>query len=487
METAYEPTIGLEVHAELATTTKLFCSSRNDPDEREANRNICPVCLAHPGTLPVLNGAAVRHVLRVGAAIGGTLATFSEFDRKNYFYPDLPKGYQISQYAHPLVLGGMLAGVLVTRVHLEEDTARSQHSESGDASALDFNRAGVPLMELVTEPVIHSPDVAARFARELQLLLRSLGASGANMEKGEMRLEANISVRRKLKVESGEWGENDAPLGTKVEVKNLNSVRALRRAIDYEIERQAVVLERGEKVRQETRGWDEAGSKTFSQRLKEDSHDYRYFPDPDVPKLRLDELPEFSPESIRASLPELPEACRARYRALGLSEEDAAYYVGDRKAGEFFDALGTLAGGDSALLVRASNYIVSDVAGIREEVGDSVFDRLTPESFLELMRMAGRNELSSRGAKEVLKIMTREGGEPRRIGESAGLMQESGTDALAALARSLLAEHPDTARDVKSGKAAALQFLVGQGMKKSRGAANPELLRAALEQAIAVK
>ncbi len=477
MQTSYEPTIGLEIHAELKTMTKLFCSSRNDPDEREPNRNICPVCLAHPGTLPVLNSAAVRHVLRVGAAIGGTLATFAEFDRKNYFYPDLPKGYQISQYEHPLVLGGMLAGVAVTRVHLEEDTARSQHTEAGDSSLLDFNRAGVPLMELVSEPVIQSADEAARFARELQLLLRYLGTSDANMEKGEMRLEANISINPKSEI-------RNQKLGTKVEVKNLNSVRALRRAIEYEIERQAAVLDRGEKVVQETRGWDEQAGKTFSQRLKEDSHDYRYFPDPDVPKLRLDELPEFSPESIRASLPELPEACRARYRALGLSEEDAEYFVGDRKAGVFFDALVTLAREDRALVVRTSNYIVSDVAGIREEAGDSVFDRLTSESFLELMRMTAGGELSSRGAKEVLKIMAREGGEPRRIAENAGLMQESGFDALAALARSLLAEYPDTARDVKSGKAAALQFLVGQGMKKSRGAANPELLRTALEQAI---
>jgi len=477
MQTSYEPTIGLEIHAELKTMTKLFCSSRNDPDEREPNRNICPVCLAHPGTLPVLNSAAVRHVLRVGAAIGGTLATFAEFDRKNYFYPDLPKGYQISQYEHPLVLGGMLAGVAVTRVHLEEDTARSQHTEAGDSSLLDFNRAGVPLMELVSEPVIQSADEAARFARELQLLLRYLGTSDANMEKGEMRLEANISINPKSEI-------RNQKLGTKVEVKNLNSVRALRRAIEYEIERQAAVLDRGEKVVQETRGWDEQAGKTFSQRLKEDSHDYRYFPDPDVPKLRLDELPEFSPESIRASLPELPEVCRARYRALGLSEEDAEYFVGDRKAGVFFDALVTLAREDRALVVRTSNYIVSDVAGIREEAGDSVFDRLTSESFLELMRMTAGGELSSRGAKEVLKIMAREGGEPRRIAENAGLMQESGFDALAALARSLLAEYPDTARDVKSGKAAALQFLVGQGMKKSRGAANPELLRTALEQAI---
>jgi aspartyl-tRNA(Asn)/glutamyl-tRNA(Gln) amidotransferase subunit B len=480
----YEPTIGLEIHAELKTATKLFCSSLNDADEREPNRNICPVCLAHPGTLPVLNRTAVRAVLLVGAAVGGELATFAEFDRKNYFYPDLPKGYQISQYAHPLVSGGTLLGVAITRVHLEEDTARSQHAERGESSVLDFNRAGVPLMELVTEPVIHSADEAARFARELQLLLRYLGASEANMEKGEMRLEANISINPKS---DAPLGGRNPKLGTKVEVKNLNSVRALRRAIDYEIERQAAVLERGEKVVQETRGWDEARGTTFSQRLKEESHDYRYFPDPDIPKLWLDEIPELAADRIRASLPELPEALRARYRALGLSEADVEYYVGDAKASAFFDTLAGAAGESKVLVQRASNYIISDIAGIREEFGDEILERITPASLLELMRMAEGSELSSRGVKDVLGILAREGGDPHRAAERAGLMQESGTDALRDLARSLVAEHPAAARDISAGKSSALQFLVGQGMRKSRGAANPERLREALESALGNK
>ncbi|TSA43951.1 Asp-tRNA(Asn)/Glu-tRNA(Gln) amidotransferase subunit GatB, partial [bacterium] len=266
----YRPTIGLEIHAELKTRTKMFCDSANDPDESRPNVHICPICLAHPGTLPVINREAVRHVLRLGVAVGGTLADFTEFDRKSYFYPDIPKGYQISQYERPLVSGGELAGVAITRVHLEEDTARSIHvaaksAEGGSPDAsqsetsrgkslVDFNRAGIPLMELVTEPVITDAETAGRFARELQLLLRTLGAGEANLEKGEMRIEANISVQKT---------ENSTQLGTKVEVKNINSFRSVERAIVYEIGRQTKLLEEGGKVVQETRGWDESKQETF--------------------------------------------------------------------------------------------------------------------------------------------------------------------------------------------------------------------------------
>src|SRR3990167_10436045 len=279
----YIPTIGLEIHAEHKTRTKMFCNSKNDPEEGRANVNVCPICLAHPGTLPVINREAVRHVLRVGVALGGTLADYTEFDRKNYFYPDLPKGYQISQYEHPLVAGGSLAGVAITRVHLEEDTASSMHEE-GSGTTIDYNRAGVPLMELVSEPVIESTEEAGRFARELQLLLRYLDVSEANMEKGEMRVEANISV--------SPLGER----GTKVEIKNLNSFRIMERAVAYEIKRQSALLERGEKIIQETRGWDDKRHATFSQRVKEGSADYRYFPDPDLPSLKLSELPSLRSE-----------------------------------------------------------------------------------------------------------------------------------------------------------------------------------------------
>src|SRR3989338_5359180 len=261
----YYPTIGLEIHAELSTKTKMFCACKNDPDEEKPNINICPVCMAHPGALPVINKKAVEHVIKVGLAIDGEIADFTEFDRKNYFYPDIPKGYQISQYKYPIVSGGHLAGFDITRVHLEEDTANSKH-DRGDFSLIDFNRAGVPLMELVTEPVINSPEQAGAFARELQVLLRTLGVSEANMEKGQMRVEANISVSADPK-----------KFGTKVEVKNLNSFRAAERAIKYEIERMIYLTEegRGSEIIQETRGWDEMKQATFSQRKKEYSEDYR--------------------------------------------------------------------------------------------------------------------------------------------------------------------------------------------------------------------
>ncbi|MBX4209309.1 Asp-tRNA(Asn)/Glu-tRNA(Gln) amidotransferase subunit GatB, partial [Candidatus Parcubacteria bacterium] len=294
----YKATIGLEIHAELKTATKMFCDSPNDPFNAAPNANVCPICMGHPGTLPVINKKAVESVLRVGVAVGGELADFTEFDRKNYFYPDIPKGYQLSQYKYPLVKGGELAGVELTRIHLEEDTASSGHDE-GDYSLVDFNRAGVPLMELVTEPVIHSAEEAGNFGRELQLLLRTLGVSTADMEKGEMRVEANISI-------ASEEDTAAKRFGTKVEVKNLNSFRAAEKAIAYEIARHAQILETGEKIVQETRGWDDSKQKTFSQRKKEDSHDYRYFPDPDLPKLKISETPEFSLENLKKTLPELP-------------------------------------------------------------------------------------------------------------------------------------------------------------------------------------
>src|SRR3990167_6402340 len=302
----YVPTIGLEIHAELNTKTKMFCCSKNDADALEPNVNIGPVCLAHPGTLPVINKEAVRHVLRVGLALGAKLADYTEFDRKNYFYPDLPKGYQISQYEYPLVSGGELCGIAITRVHLEEDTASSVHDDETGATLIDFNRSGMPLMELVTEPVIRSAEQAGKFGRELQLLLRYLEASDADMEQGQMRLEANISV------------SDSETLGTKVEVKNINSFRAMERAVAYEIERQSELLSKGGTIAQETRGWDDAKQHTFSQRVKEVAADYRYFPDPDLPSLKLSEIADFAPAILQDALPELPDTRRERYAKQGI-------------------------------------------------------------------------------------------------------------------------------------------------------------------------
>jgi aspartyl-tRNA(Asn)/glutamyl-tRNA(Gln) amidotransferase subunit B len=459
----YRPTIGLEIHAELATATKMFCACANDSEETRPNVNVCPVCMAHPGTLPVPNREAVRQVLRVGSSIGAALADFSEFDRKSYFYPDIPKGYQISQYEHPLVKGGSLAGVAVTRIHLEEDTARSSHAEG--ASLVDFNRAGVPLMELVTEPVIHDAETAGRFARELQLLLRTLGASHANLEKGEMRVEANISVSK------------DDTFGTKVEVKNLNSFRSVERAIAFEIERQAKVLDEGGTVVQETRGWDEGGQRTFSQRMKEGSADYRYFPEPDIPKLLLSELPGFSPEEIRASLPELPWERRARYEALGLKESDAAYLAGAPGRGAFFDEMLATIGDDASRITLAANYLISDAAGWYAKEGKDEYEGLSPASFAALIALVAEGGLSSRGAKDVLAIMLAEGGEPEEIARTRGLMQVSDEGALRAIVQGVLEEHAGVAAEYRAGKESSIQFLVGMSMKASKGAGNPATLK----------
>lgn len=468
---AYRPTIGLEIHAELSTRTKMFCACANDPEETRPNTNVCPVCMAHPGTLPVANREAVRQVLRVGAALGANLADFSEFDRKSYFYPDIPKGYQISQYEHPLVTGGSLAGVAITRVHLEEDTARSSHAPG--ASLVDFNRAGVPLMELVTEPVIHDAETAGNFARELQLLLRTLGASHANLEKGEMRVEANISVSK------------DDQFGTKVEVKNLNSFRSVERAIAFEVERQSKLLDDGGVVVQETRGWDEGGQRTFSQRAKEGSADYRYFPEPDLPKLLLSEIPDLSPEAIHASLPELPWERRARYVAAGIKESDAEYLVETSARGIFFDSILNSLEGKKELIPLAANYLISDVAGWYARNEKEEYDGLAADSFIELMQLIHSGKLSSRGAKDVLVLMLEKGGSPERLAEENGLMQVSDEGALREIVRGVIQEHEGVANEYRAGKEASLQFLVGMSMKATKGAGNPSLLKELLVQELA--
>ena len=465
----YVPTIGLEIHAELKTRTKMFCDSANDPDEARPNVNVCPICMGHPGTLPVVNKEAVRQVLRVGTALNGTLADYTEFDRKNYFYPDLPKGYQISQYKFPLVSGGSLNGVEVTRIHLEEDAARSQHGEGG-YSLVDFNRAGLPLMELVTEPVIHDAKTASGFAQELQRVLRYLGAGEANMEKGQMRVEANISVSR------------DSALGTKVEVKNLNSFRAVEKAIAFEIARQITAIEKGEKVIQETRGWDETKETTFSQRLKEGSEDYRYFPDPDIPKFRLSNVPEFSKESIAASLPELPWAKRARYLALGLRAEDAETLVDDSAYAGFFDSEIVTKGSAPAFVQSAANYLMSEVRG--RGAGEEELSNLSDGAFASVIELVALGEVSSRGAKELITLMLKEGGDAKTLAEKHGLIQMKDAGAMAKIADEVISENAKAVEEVRGGKAEAIKFLVGMGMQKSKGSANPGELEKLLKEKI---
>ena len=465
----YRPTIGLEIHAELKTRTKMFCACLNDADEEVPNKNICPVCMAHPGTLPTINREAVHKVLLVGVALKANLADATSFDRKNYFYPDIPKGYQISQYKYPLVSGGELNGVAITRIHLEEDTARSQHvgdlSPNGGKSLVDYNRAGVPLMELVTEPVIHDAKVAGDFARELQLLLRALGAGEANMEKGELRIEANVSVAPST--ETNKQG-GLSKLGTKVEVKNLNSFRSVERAIAYEVERQTKLLDKGEKVVQETRGWDENKQATFSQRKKESSHDYRYFPDPDLPKLFLSEIPEFKQEALEHKLPELPWQKRSRLHRLGfLQEQDIEQLTTDIELAGLFGEVEQILR-EPALIKIAANFILNDIAGQKKK--NSGWPMPSAAYLSEVVRNYHKGSMASPQAKQA--ILT---GKMSAAIDSAELPR---------VVEKIVAANPQVVLDYKAGKEAALQFLVGQGMKESRGSANPAELREQIKKAI---
>lgn len=458
--TKYKPTIGLEIHVELKTQTKMFCRCKNDSDETRPNVNVCPVCMAHPGTLPVPNFEAIKSVLRVGEALNSELADFTEFDRKNYFYPDIPKGYQISQYKYPLVSGGELAGVKITRVHLEEDTGSNMHE--ADVSLINYNRAGVPLMELVTEPCITSAEEAGKFARELQLLLGPdyLNVSEVNMEKGEMRVEANISVSA------------TSEFGTKVEVKNLNSISGMERAINFELKRQEELLEKGEVVVQETRGWDDAGQKTYSQRKKESSHDYRYFPDPDLPKFYISEIPELN--NLRVTLPELPAQKRERLASdYGIKASDIEIFVGNKMMGDIFETVAKILN-DQTKAQLLANYLNSDLAGLRKINPDLLMP--SPEAWVELINLAASGEISSRGAKDTLAVMVAHGGMPKQIAEDKGLFQKSDEGALLLIVETIIKDNEKVVGEYKAGNERSLQFLVGQGMKESKGSANPQVL-----------
>lgn len=483
----YVPTIGLEIHAELKTRTKMFCDSLNDPDEKHPNVNVCPVCLGHPGTLPTINKTAVRHVIRMGLALGGSIAATTKFDRKNYFYPDLPKGYQISQYDEPLVFGGELCGVRIRRIHLEEDAGNLSHVAQNvkretlevenqknatsyklqDSSFVDFNRAGVPLMELVTEPDIHDAETALRFARELQLTLRYLGASDANMEKGEMRIEVNISMSA------------GSEMGTKVEVKNINSFKAVEGAIAYEIQRQKDLLEKGEseKIVQETRGWDDVRRITVSQRSKENAHDYRYFPDPDLP---IFSTAEFDPAQLAQELPELPRQKRERFaREFGLDERSTELLVGDPKLSEFFeDAVSEL----RAEKVDASprtllNYLTSDLRGLMSEENIAWSElKTTPEHLAHLASLVDGATITSRQAKDMLVKMASTGADPEELVKDAQFAAVS-DDEIRLAVKKVIAENPIAVADYKKGKLPSLQFLIGQSMKALSGKAKPDSLR----------
>ena len=471
----YSPTIGLEIHAELKTNTKLFCNSKNDSNEKKPNVNICPVCMGHPGTLPVLNRQAIKNVLTIGFALGSDLADFTEFDRKNYFYPDIPKGYQISQYKFPLVSGGKLNGIVITRIHLEEDTARSVHSSDDSHSLIDFNRAGVPLMELVTEPMIKDAKQAVSFARELQLLIRYLGIGDANMEKGEMRVEANVSI------------SSDDLYGTKVEVKNLNSFKAVERAIQYEIQRQTELVRKGGRVVQETRGWDENKQSTYTQRIKEESHDYRYFPDPDLLKLKVSEIFSFIQKTKElhdinrdiTKLPEMPWEKRYRYKKdFGIKDEDIEVLIQNMKLNSLFNDVALILKNDRNLVFLATNYITSDIVGLMggEHSTGGMIDNISPENLADLMKMFSKGEVSSRGVKNILLSMFKTGDSPKEIAQKAGLFQKSDEIELKALVDKIITGNEKAVQEYQKGKESALQFLIGEGMKESKGSANPKVL-----------
>ena len=493
----YQPTIGLEIHAELKTRTKMFCDSLNDPNEKHPNTNVCPVCLGHPGTLPTINKQAVEHVIKVGLALGGKINPITKFDRKNYFYPDLPKGYQISQYDQPLVSGGTLNGARITRVHLEEDTGTlahydnnndndkktesHSHGQKSSYSLVDYNRAGTPLMELVTEPDLKSADEVVAFAKEFQLILRYLRVSAAEMEKGQMRIEANVSVGQMAPKQNkfatgqanGEW-----QMGQKVELKNINSFRFAKDAIEYEIKRQTEALERGEKIKQETRGWDENNKKTVSQRSKEEAHDYRYFPEPDLPPF---ETNVFDLEKLRAEIPELPHAKRIRFvKEYKLEEKKAVLIADDPRTAEFFEEYVSELRGFSpgAQPGQGVEYILNDLRGLMAEQGAGFADlKIEPEHIAHLEFLIQKGTIGSRQAKDVLRKMFETGLDPETIVRNEGLATVSDEDELKAAIEGVISENPSAAADYKKGKTASLQFLVGKVMQKTKGRAQVDKLK----------
>ena len=475
----YEAVIGIEVHCQLRTVSKMFCSCSTDYDGAPPNSHVCPVCLGLPGALPVINRLAVEHVLTTGLAIEATTPAATRWDRKNYFYPDLPKGYQISQYDLPLASAGRLTfttsdgpfTVGITRAHLEEDTAKLVHAtdETGaKVSLVDFNRSGAPLMEIVTDPDVRTAEQARRYAEELQLLLRSIGASDADMERGQMRVEANVSLRPR----------GTEAFGTRVEVKNMNSFRSVERAIAYEIARQAAALDAGEPLVQETRGWHEDRGETYRMRVKETSDDYRYFPEPDLPPLHVD--PAWLTD-LRERLPELPAARRERYQAdLGLSTYDASVIVGNPNALTLFETLT----GAGVPAKEAANWVSGEYLRLLRKFGEGDVPHLEPAGLgaelAGLIRLVLDGQITRTNAKEVLETHFTGGEAMTSIVESRGFRQISDAGAVGAAVDAVLAANPAAVADYRAGKGQAVGFLVGQVMKATRGQANAALVGAAL-------
>ncbi|OGO37857.1 MAG: glutaminyl-tRNA synthase (glutamine-hydrolyzing) subunit B [Chloroflexi bacterium RBG_16_57_11] len=476
----YEAVIGLEVHAELATRSKMFCACAVvDSSRAEPNVAVCPVCAGMPGALPVLNRRAVEYGLRVALALGCEIIPLSIFARKNYFYPDLPKGYQISQYEQPLAVNGCLKIqtsqgerlIRVRRVHLEEDAGKLTHVErNGEAySLVDLNRAGVPLLEIVSEPDMRSAEEARLYAMALRSILRYLGVNSGDMQKGVMRVEPNISVRP----------VGSQRLGTRTEIKNLNSFRALERSTAFEIQRQSELLRQGRAVIQETRGWDEAHGVTLPQRSKEEADDYRYFPEPDLPPLAID--PAWL-EAIRASLPELPEARLNRFQAqYGLSAYDAGVLADEPAVAAFYEQ--TVKAASEVTPKVVANWISGDLFGLLNQAGVGIEEaRVTPGELAGLLRMLASGELNQTTARGVLREMFESGESAEAIVAKGGLRQISDQAAIAGLVRGVLEGYPKEVQAYLGGKETLAKWLFGQVMRAARGQANPQVLQGELER-----
>ncbi len=470
------PTIGLETHVQLNTRTKIWCGCKVEATA-EPNTNVCPVCMGYPGSLPVLNKEAVRKTVQSGLLLGCTIAHRSKHDRKSYFYPDMPKNYQITQYDQPLCLGGGIEievegtkrFIRINRIHLEEDVGKSTHLRG--ASGIDYNRAGTPLMEIVTEPDLHSADEAFAYLTALKQILQYGGVSNCNLELGNIRCDVNISVAP----------EGSDTLGTKAEIKNMNTFRGVHRALGYEIRRQTKALEEGTPLIQETRRWDDAQGSTSSMRTKEDAHDYRYFPCPDLAAVELE------PEQIaawEADLPELPAARRERFRVeLGLPEYDAGVLVGDKELADYFEAVVASADGDAK---AASNWVMTEVMRVLSESGDTPSDlNLTPESLGGLILLVTKKVVNRNKAKDVFDILIKEGGDPESIVKEKGWGQVSDSGAIEGFVKEAVESNPKAVEEYKSGRTAALQFLMGQVMRLSKGKADPKMVLELLKEMLA--
>jgi aspartyl-tRNA(Asn)/glutamyl-tRNA(Gln) amidotransferase subunit B len=478
VKTEYEAIVGLEIHCQLNTQSKIFCSCSTNFDS-PPNTNVCPVCLGYPGVLPVLNHEVLASAVKLGLAINGQIAPYSKFDRKQYFYPDLPKNYQISQYDLPIVEHGSLEIELVekktgeatrktigiTRLHMEEDAGKLVHAGSDRLSGstyslVDFNRTGVPLLEIVSEPDLRSGQEAAEYAQELRRIVRYLGISDGNMQEGSLRCDVNVSVRP--------LGQEK--FGTKVEIKNMNSFSAIQKAIEYEIERQVAAIENGEKIVQETRLWEENGQRTVSMRAKEGSSDYRYFPEPDLPPI---EVTSEQSEEWKAQIPELPAQKRHRYETqLGLSAYDARVLTDDREVAEYFEA--SVAAGVSPKLV--ANWITQDIAAYLNNNKASITEiALKPEILAELVDLIEKGTISNKIGKDILPELIAQGGSAKALVEKKGLTTLSDTAELEKIIDEIIAANPKEVEKFRSGKTNVKGFFVGQVMKKTSGRADPKL------------